>query len=70
MPIIYNKLLRILEEQGVTSYTMKKEKIMGQESWKKIHNGGNIDTRTIGNLCRYLHCQPGDILEYADDPEE
>lgn len=71
MPITYDKLLKIFDEQGITSYTVRKEKLMGQESWKKIHNGGNIDTRTIGNLCRYLNCQPGDIMSYIpDEPDE
>ena len=70
MPITYEKLLKIFDEQGITSYTVRKEKLMGQESWKKIHSGGNIDTRTIANLCRYLNCQPGDIMAYVPDEQE
>ena len=29
----------------------------------------HIDTRTIENLCAYLHCQPGDIMEYIPAEE-
>ena len=29
----------------------------------------HVDTRTIENLCAYLHCQPGDIMEYIPDEE-
>ena len=25
---------------------------------------------TLNDLCRVLQCQPGDILEFRDDPEE
>ena len=25
---------------------------------------------TLNAICRVLRCQPGDILEYAEDPEE
>ena len=25
---------------------------------------------TLDAICRELHCQPGDILEYVDDEEE
>lgn len=65
MPISYRKLLNILDNKNVTSYTItKKDKIIGQATWKKIHEGGHIDTRTIEALCQYLDCQPGDILEY------
>ena len=24
---------------------------------------------TLNEICRVLHCQPGDILEYAEDEE-
>ena len=43
------------------------QEIVGQSAWKKIHENGHIDTRTIEALCKYLHCQPGDILEYIPD---
>ncbi len=70
MAINYNKLLEILENKKLTSYSLtKKDKIIGQATWKKIHEGGHIDTRTIDALCKYLNCQPGDILEYVDEQE-
>ena len=25
---------------------------------------------TLNAICKALNCQPGDILEYVDDPEE
>ena len=70
MPISYDKLKRMFEERGITSYTMKKEKIIGQSTWTNIQTGGHIDTRTIEILCKYLDCQPGDILEYVEDEDK
>lgn len=70
MAISYQKLLNLFEEKGITSYVIKRDKVIGQASWKKIHEGGHIDTRTIENLCSYLNCQPGDILEYIPDNQE
>ena len=70
MPISYDKLKRMFSERGVTSYTMKKESVIGQATWRKIQEGGHIDTRTIEALCKYLNCQPGDIIEYIPDSEE
>lgn len=66
MAISYRKLISMLDEYGITSYTMKKDGIVGQSAWKKIHEGGNIDMRTVDALCRYLGCQPGDMLEYVE----
>jgi len=69
--ISYNKLLKIFEERNITSYTItKKEKLIGQATWKKIHENGHIDTRTIDALCQYLGVQPGDILEFVPDSAE
>ena len=54
MAITYNKLLALLDEKGITSYTVKKAGTIGQATWKKIHEGGHIDTRTINALCALL----------------
>ena len=69
MPIKYDKLIALLKEKGYTSYRIRQEKIMGQATWQKIQNGGDIDTRTIAKLCKLLNCQPGDIIEYEEEQE-
>ena len=35
----------------------------------KIANqpGTNISTDLVDKLCRYFHCQPGDVLTYIED---
>ena len=69
--ISYEKMRLLLEQRGITSYTVRKSGLIGQATWKKIQEGGHIDTRTINALCQLLDCQPGDILEYIpDDAEE
>lgn len=67
MPIKYDKLIAMMQEKGITSYTIKRDKIIGQATYKKILEGGDIDTRTIAKLCKLLNCQPGDILEYQSE---
>lgn len=70
MPIKYTKLIALMQGKGVTSYTLKRDKVIGQATYKKIMEGGDIDTRTIAKLCALLDCQPGDILEYVPDKTE
>lgn len=71
MPIIYDKLIKLMKDNKITSYTLKKDKIIGQATYKKIMEGGDIDTRTISKMCELLNCQPGDILQYIpNDPIE
>lgn len=69
MSIKYDKLIKLLEEKKITSYTMKNKykNLIGQATFKKIKEGGDIDTRTIDKLCSLLKCQPGDILEHVED---
>lgn len=40
--IYYGKLLKLLEDNGITSYTIKKEKLIGQETYRKIKSGTGI----------------------------
>ena len=40
--IYYGKLLKLLEENNITSYTIKKEKLIGQETLKKLKSGTGI----------------------------
>lgn len=70
MPIVYDKLLELMKQNGITSYTIRQNNIIGQATFQKIKNGGDIDTRTIAKLCKLLDCQPGDILEYVPDENE
>lgn len=67
MPIKYDKLIKRMQEAGINSYTLKKDNIIGQATYKKILEGGDIDTRTIAKLCKLLNCQPGDIVEYEEE---
>ena len=69
--IKYDKLIKILNENGISSYNLtKKNKIIGQATYNNIMTGKHIDTRTINALCAFLKCQPGDLLEYIPDQED
>ncbi|MDE5932751.1 MAG: helix-turn-helix transcriptional regulator [Lachnospiraceae bacterium] len=65
MAISYQKLFRLLEEKGWTTYKIRKEKLIGQGTLTALKNGtGGLDSKTISRLCEVLDCQPGDIMEY------
>ena len=70
MAIVYDKLFQQFEERGITSYTLKKNNVIGQATLKSIKNGtGGLDYRSINKLCSYLDCQPADIMEYVPDQQ-
>ena len=69
--IVYNKLLTLMEQKGLTTYKIRKEKIISESTLQKIRENKSITTDSIASLCEVLNCQPGDIMEYIpDQPQE
>ncbi len=68
--ITFRKLKDVLEANGKTYHSLRKDKVIGTASITKLqHDEGSIDTRTIVRLCEYLNCQPADFMEYITDDE-
>lgn len=70
MPINFKKLFGLLDSKGLNMYSLRKDKVIGTATLEKMRKGeGHIDTRSIESLCKYLNCQPGDIMEYVEGGE-
>lgn len=68
MPMQYTKLFALLEEKGLTMYALRRDKVVGTATLEKMRkHEGHIDTRSLESLCEYLHCQPGDLMEYVPE---
>lgn len=67
--IIYSKLKALMEVKGLTTYKIRKEKIISESTLQNIRNEKRITTDAIASLCQALNCQPGDILEYVQDEQ-
>jgi len=68
MAFKYDRLFYLLKERGISTYKIRKDNIISQAALTKMKNGeGNIDTRTLERLCKFLKCQPNDIMEFVDD---
>lgn len=66
--IIYKKMLALMEQRGLTTYKIRKEKIISESTLQKIRENKSITTDSIASLCEALDCQPGDLMEYVSDP--
>ncbi len=67
--IIYDKLLELMKQKGLTTYRIRKEKIISEGTLQSIRQGKGISTDSIAALCEALNCQPGDLIEYIPDGE-
>ena len=65
--IKYDKLFRLMREKELTTYKIRKDRIIGQATLQSLKNDEPVSTETIAILCKALGCQPGDIMEYVDD---
>ncbi|MCH5210634.1 MAG: helix-turn-helix transcriptional regulator [Oscillospiraceae bacterium] len=65
--ISYEKLRSKMKDEGLTTYRIRKEKIISESTLQRIREDGSITTDAIATLCDVLDCQPGDILEYVKD---
>ena len=68
MAFKYDRFFDLLKQKGITTYKIRKDKLLSQASLTKMRSGeGIIDTRTLEHICALLQCQPCDIMEYVDD---
>lgn len=68
--ISYDKLFDLFKERGISTYKIRKHKMLGQGTMTALKSGkGGLDRNTINRLCKYFDCQPGDLMEYIPDPE-
>lgn len=56
-----------LKEAGYSAYKMRKERIMGEATMQAMRSGQQISWDKLSLVCKLLHCQPGDILEYVEE---
>jgi len=68
--IVYDKLFPLLKAKRITTYKIRKDNIIPQNSLTAINHNRSVTIDTINRLCAALDCQPGDILEYIPDPPE
>lgn len=71
MSIVFTKLVALMKGKNMSIYHLTRDKIIGKATLEKIRKDeGHVDTRSINAICKYLNCQPGDIMEYIPDEKE
>lgn len=70
MIIINIDVMLAKRKMSVTELTQKVGLTMANVSLLKNGKVKAIKLSTMDKVCKALHCQPGDILEYREDPEE
>lgn len=62
-------VLAALKEKGITTYQIRKEKLLSESTVQKLRAGQGVSWENIETLCRLLDCQPSDLIEYVKENE-
>ena len=65
MSIKYYNLFDLLNRREMKKTDLLK--IVSAPTLAKLSKGKTITTEVISNICDFLNCQPGDIMEYVPD---
>ena len=67
--IKYYKLLDVLNRREMTKEELRIMLNLSSATIAKISKNEFISLRVINDICKFLNCQPGDIMEYVPDKE-
>lgn len=66
----YSKLFSIMKERNITKVDLGSDIGLSSRTIAKLSKGESVSMETIYSICRYLHCQPGDIMEIKIVPQK
>lgn len=66
----YNKLFALLALRGMKKSDLVSLKVISSPTLAKLSKGESITTTVLCQLCEFLKCQPGDLMEYIPDEPE
>jgi Fic family protein len=70
MSIQYNKLFELLHERKISKTELQKQLGLSSATLAKLSKSEAISLKVIEEICRFLHCQPGDIMEMFYDADQ
>ena len=62
-------VIAALKEAGYSTYKIRKEKILAESTLQAFRAGQLVSWENVDRVCKMLHCQPGDLLEYVEEDQ-
>ena len=70
MNISYKKLWKLLIDKDMMKKDLQKEACISWATLTKMSKGEVVSTEVLMKVCKVLHCDVGDIVEFIDDGSE
>ena len=69
MNVSYKKLWKFLIDKDMMKKDLQKEAGISWATLTKMSKGEVVSTEVLMKVCKVLHCDVGDIVEFIDDGE-
>lgn len=64
--ITYYKLWDLLTRKGISKKDFQSAIRCGSNTIQAMRDNEYVNLKTIDKICKYLNCQPGDVIEYQE----
>lgn len=68
--ISYQPFWNTLHSSAESTYTLIKNHHISSSTIDKLRKNRPVNTTTINDLCRILHCRVENIMEYIESPDD
>ena len=68
--IVFKKLWPVVKKKGVTECYLRNSFGIDKKTIKRLHQNGNVETKTLDKLCMALSCKPEDSAEYVPNKKD
>lgn len=70
MNVSYKKLWKLFIDKDMMKKDLQKEAGISWATLTKMSKGEVVSTEVLMKVCKVLHCDVGDIVEFIDDGSE
>ena len=70
MNVSYKKLWKLLIDKDMMKKDLQKEAGISWATLTKMSKGEVVSTEVLMKVCKVLHCDVGEIVEFIDDGSE
>ncbi|WP_026507823.1 helix-turn-helix domain-containing protein [Butyrivibrio sp. MC2013] len=70
MGVSYNKLWKLLIDKGISRAELRKRIELAPNTLTKLNKNEEVALTVLERVCKELHCDFGDIIEYIEDQED
>ncbi len=67
MTVSYKKLWKLLIDKDMMKKDLQKEAGISWATLTKMSKGETVSTEVLMKVCKVLHCDVGDIVEFIDN---